>query len=261
MKLASKIKIHFETNNPTQKLEVNGGNIRCSDGEIWCTNSDIARFVIGDSNYRFFELKTNDSPDYLHIRAYTGDTDLMSIHHQGNVGIGITTPSYKLDVAGNVASNYVARFYNAGDNANRYGIAIQAGANDGSGTTYFLTARDGNGTVTGYLRTIDGTFSCVDTSDERLKCNIEDAQINGIEAISGLRVRKFNWKKNPDGPKVTGLIAQELQEIYPEAVSEGDDGMLGISKEALVMPLVKAVQEQQIIIEDLISRIESLEGS
>jgi hypothetical protein len=57
-----------------------------------------------------------------------------------------------------------------------------------------------------------------------------------------------------------GFIAQEVQEVYPDLVSEDDDGFLnlaGLDKNA--SRLIKAIQEQQAIINDLKARIEALE--
>jgi len=55
------------------------------------------------------------------------------------------------------------------------------------------------------------------------------------------------------------LVAQEVQGVYPEAVSASDDGILSISKEFLIMPLVKAVQELIEENKELKARIEALE--
>jgi hypothetical protein len=42
---------------------------------------------------------------------------------------------------------------------------------------------------------------------------------------------------------ITGFIAQEVQNVYPKAVTEGADGLLGISKDTFIPVLVKAIQE------------------
>jgi hypothetical protein len=58
-----------------------------------------------------------------------------------------------------------------------------------------------------------------------------------------------------------GLIAQEVREIFPEIVSEREDGTLGIRYTELIPVLIKAVQEQQAEIDDLKARIEKLEAA
>jgi hypothetical protein len=66
-----------------------------------------------------------------------------------------------------------------------------------------------------------------------------------------------------DGSKDNlGFIAQGVQKIIPQAVSITDQekGTLGLKTDFLVPYLVKAIQEQQTIIEDLKLRIETLEG-
>ncbi|MFZ2300233.1 MAG: tail fiber domain-containing protein, partial [Candidatus Moraniibacteriota bacterium] len=165
------------------------------------------------------------------------------IVNAGNVGIGDTTPSYKLEVNTNVASNYVAQFLNDGDNANRYGIQIQGGAYDASGTTYYINALDGDGGQVGYIANTSGTFALTDVSDIRTKTNIVTAEMNATSILSDLRVVNFNRISDPDGPRITGFIAQEVQEVYPNAVTVGSTGLLGIAKDAFIPVLVKAFQE------------------
>ena len=64
-------------------------------------------------------------------------------------------------------------------------------------------------------------------SDERLKRNIEDWDV-GLDAINGLRIRQFQWKKKDDMPdghvknseRINhGIVAQEVQKVLPEMVS------------------------------------------
>ena len=81
-------------------------------------------------------------------------------------------------------------------------------------------------------------------SDARVKCNITDLELSGLEIIDGIRLREFNYMRHPDSPKNKGLIAQELEEVYPDAVSYYPrDDLYGVSREALVIPLIKSVQE------------------
>jgi hypothetical protein len=158
-----------------------------------------------------------------------------------------------LDVRADSAAGYAGYFFNDGNNADRYGLKVQGGLDDGTGTTYYLAAFDGAGGAVGYLQHSGGTFSAVDPSDERLKTNIQNTGINGLDIVNRLRVVDFNRVSNPTGPLIHGFIAQEMQDAYPDAVSVGPDGMLGIGRDILVPVLVKALQEQQGEIDNLIS--------
>lgn len=55
----------------------------------------------------------------------------------------------------------------------------------------------------------------------------------------------YNWKNDPTGTQRIGLIAQNVQSVYPQAVDVGQDGYLLLDYAVLVSPLIGAVQEQQ----------------
>ena len=108
-------------------------------------------------------------------------------------------------------------------------------------------------------------------SDERLKENIKDLE-TGLTEIMALKPRRFDWKEGEgNGTKNNaGFIAQEIETVLPELV--GDylhkelDDVKSVRTGDILPTLVKAVQEQQTIIEtqqttidDLKSRIETLE--
>ena len=159
------------------------------------------------------------------------------------VGIGTHTPSEPFHVLADRGGEYVARFQNDGDNANRFGIVIQAGADDGSGTTNYILFEDGNGDDIGVASNDSGTFSVSDLSDARKKKNIRDTKVKGLDSINAIKVRDFEWINN-DMSVNAGLVAQELEEVFPDAVTEfGDDDLLAVSRERLVPVLIKAVQE------------------
>ena len=166
------------------------------------------------------------------------------------LGISQLVPSYKLDVYTDESTTFVAQFQNDGNNADRHGIRIQCGADDGSGTTYFLGAYDGDGGNTGFLKTVSGTFSLADVSDVRLKKDIVDTSVKGLDSINAIKVRDFKWKKNNE-LVTAGFIASELKEICPHIVDgelddlneDGSIKPMTISRELLVPVLTKAVQE------------------
>ena len=89
-----------------------------------------------------------------------------------------------------------------------------------------------------------GTLSAVvlnTTSDRNLKSNIEKTSF-GLTEIKQLDV--VNFKYMASGESSTGVIAQDVQEILPDAVSVIDDvGHLGVNYSVLTAVLIKAVQE------------------
>ncbi len=162
---------------------------------------------------------------------------------EGKFGVGTTNPTYPFTVVANTAGSYAASFINNGNASNRYGIQVQAGSSDRSGTTYYFNALDAEGRQIGYLANNDGTFGLADISDARTKTNIENTNINAVDIINNLRVVDFNRRDNPSGPLITGFVAQEAQEVYPPLVVAAPNGYLAVMKEVLIPVLTKAVQE------------------
>lgn len=195
----------------------------------------------------------------------TSDGNLYSVNVEasGNVGAGKSSPNFRIDAYINRISGIVrsARFQTDGNHVDARGLYVLAGEDTESGTNYWFEAVDGNGgATTGGLRSVSGVFDVYDASDERLKQNIEDTDTVGKDIVLGLKVRDFEWKRNP-GRKVTGFVAQEVLEIYPDAVGDPDPetGMYGVSKSVLIPHLIKHNQEQHAEIEALKSRVAKLE--
>jgi hypothetical protein len=70
------------------------------------------------------------------------------------------------------------------------------------------------------------------------------------------------WKADPDAPSVHGFIAQEMQEVVPEAVSGDADGeaMMSMDYGRITPVIVAALQDALKEIEELKTRIKTLEG-
>jgi hypothetical protein len=98
-------------------------------------------------------------------------------------------------------------------------------------------------------------------SDLRLKQNIADLP-SQLSNIMALRPVEFDYIASEGGGHQIGFIAQEMQDVYPDVVGErAPDGMLTITGWSKTEArLVKAMQEQQEIINDLRARVARLEG-
>ena len=114
---------------------------------------------------------------------------------------------------------------------------------------------------------VDGdvvAFSTVTNSDRRLKTDIETIE-NASKKVSQLRGVEYTWTHGKrKGQRDIGLIAQEVEEVVPEVVSEGEllDGTTAkrVDYAKLVGLLVEANKEQQDIISQLEERIIDLEN-
>jgi cytoskeletal protein CcmA (bactofilin family) len=104
-----------------------------------------------------------------------------------------------------------------------------------------------------------GANSWTGTSDERLK-NITGNIENALDAVQTLRAVKFTWIADDENKSQVGLIAQDVQAVLPEVISEDAEGYLGIRYTETIPLLVAAIQEQQTTIEALEARITALEG-
>jgi hypothetical protein len=96
-------------------------------------------------------------------------------------------------------------------------------------------------------------------SDQTLKENIRDLE-TGLAEVMALKPRRFDWK-NGDALNVAGFIAQEVEQVLPELVSDykySDTETKKSLKMGDILPtLVKAIQEQQAIIESLKARLDA----
>ena len=99
-----------------------------------------------------------------------------------------------------------------------------------------------------YLYRQSGGYAWVslnkDLSDRRYKTNIQDSQVSGLDVIEKLKT--YSYRKEYDG-KVEdiscGIMAQDVQQVAPEAFLENPDGAYSYNTFALLPYLIKAIQE------------------
>ena len=99
-----------------------------------------------------------------------------------------------------------------------------------------------------YFYLDNGTYDWItlnkDLSDRRYKTNIQDSQVSGLDIIEKLKT--YSYRKEYDG-KVEdiscGIMAQDVQQVAPEAFLENPDGAYSYNTFALLPYLIKAIQE------------------
>jgi len=108
--------------------------------------------------------------------------------------------------------------------------------------------------LSGGTVTIDG--SLVETSALRYKENVQD--LEDTSKVLQLRPVTFDWKK--DNKHDIGLIAEEVAELYPELVESKDGEVQGIKYTKLTALLIKTIQTMSSRIEELETKVSSLEN-
>jgi hypothetical protein len=108
----------------------------------------------------------------------------------------------------------------------------------------------GWGNASGDFRQItwDGDGNWDAASDRRLKKDIVDAEPMLDRALK-VQIRRFRWKDDPDDAKLTmGVVAQELQPLFPDLIAEqpnpsSEENMLAVGYSDFGMIAIKAIQE------------------
>ena len=131
------------------------------------------------------------------------------------------------------------RFYFATSSTTYYKSGAEHHFRNASNVTRFSLDASGNGIFEGNVTAYGSA------SDEKLKENIEVIP-NALEKVKELKGVNFNYKK--DGKRSTGLIAQDLQKVLPEAVYTTNDietkeEQLAINYGLVIGLLVEAIKE------------------
>jgi hypothetical protein len=195
----------------------------------------------------------------------------------GTAGNAITfTQAMTLDASGNLLVGRTSRLNNGRIEAlaatSEQAIVAQVASNGNSlfqgfnatGTVAFQVTGDAGLLLTslgtGIVYSNAGNLTSTNPSDLRLKENVQDLGW-GLAQINALRPVSYAWKNNPINQGTQyGFIAQEVQAVMPELVREfeTEEGIrLGLEKEGIYAAMVKAIQEQQAIIESLKARLDA----
>jgi hypothetical protein len=217
----------------------------------------------GNAYQHFLDIVGSASGKALtfNSRSSNGDAERMRITSGGNVGIGTTNPGSKLYVDGPMGTNYVGIFNNTTTSGNVYGIASSLGTNANNTTSWHFVGVTAD--INAWFLYGNGTTSY--SSDRRLKKNIETTRDGYLEDLMKLRVVKYNWHNSEDGtPRELGLIAQEVEEVFPGLIQEHEMKNVGVRKNikhsVMEFIVIKAIQELKQEVETLKEELELLKA-
>jgi hypothetical protein len=193
------------------------------------------------------------------IRAEFNDAVGLVLNKNGNLGIGTTSPASKFVVdASSGSGSGVVSYVNGG--AALVGVSKHTGSS-GTGETLYLESAataDTTGSAMAYYNDAQAAYmmfmrpngnienynnSYGGISDSRLKENIVDAQ-DYLSKLNQVRIRQFSFISNHlDHPNDVGVIAQELEPIFPELVNTDEQGYKSVAYSKFTPMLVKGVQQ------------------
>jgi len=151
------------------------------------------------------------------------------------------------------------------NNANGKDVIFQSD-NGSGGTTAYITLDGSEGTVEIAKATnVDGTLTSTGdvvafySSDKRLKDNIEPIE-DPLEKMDKIGGYTFIWndKQSTYEGHDIGVIAQEIQEVLPELVTERDNGYLAVKYEKIVPLLIESIKELKQEVDDIKQKCDCL---
>ena len=212
--------------------------------EIWTqpqTNSNASLYI----NFRGYADGLTQFRD-LHIANGKGTTIASFIGASGNVGIGRTPTSYKLEVEGDIlaVNSWIRTTGAVGWYSDTYGGGINM-----TDSTY-VRVYNGKSFYVPANIVATGEITAYAPSDIRLKRNVIPIS-NAMETINRMNPVQFNWNgtavglnKEKDEQRLNyGLLAQELEQVLPDLIHTIHGSYKSIDYNGLFAIIIKGLQE------------------
>jgi hypothetical protein len=253
------------TDSPQSKLHVAGsgyflGTEWVGDSDYDGTQNHNGIRVGGNTSYWWQISRENVSSGHLSFIVKTNNTpdEKMRIQTDGNVLIGTDDSN----IAGASGGNEGIRLDGAQGQFQITSVSDTQMYINRQGTDGSVIAFRKSGAPVGTVSVTSSGTTYNTTSDRRLKDNITTIT-DGKEKLLAMNPVTHTWKADPNtGETVHGFIAQEMQEVIPEAVS-GDadsDEMMSMDYGRITPVIVAALQDALKEIEELKTRINELEA-
>ena len=238
-----------------------GSNSGPNSGTKYANRDDtVERIFIGRQS------KFNGGPAVLEVHNDPG-----SVRNVRATGSGKGDQTYEIEKTGVVVNgNLFVKgmiFFNDGSDDWSYpGTIKYNGKNDGYGAQAYGRQVTQNADLIYYSDYAGKVVHQRQDSDRRLKY-VGKENTSGLDKIKQLKVFNYVYKKDTTKTPHVGVIAQDLQKVFPNAVKKGADGFLTIRMEDMFYAVINAIKEldakyqaQEKRIDDLEKRIEKLEA-
>ena len=243
-------------------LNVKGSNKVCigassgpTDGHPWASSTDTTERIFIGSQSQFNEGPAvlevhNDATKITRFTHFTNGKDVpmskTGVVINGNLIVkgAIFTSTMEEDDGGQVKSER-RRIVTFGTNPSSSQYARVIGLD--SGFADHFTGYKNSTHPNGYFASPSGGKYDGEWSDRRLKYVGTESK-SGLDKIRQLKVFNYTFKKDEKKTPHVGVIAQDLQKIFPDAVTKDDNGFLRIRMEDMFYAVINAIKELDAIV-------------
>jgi hypothetical protein len=257
----------FGIRNSIQTGNEQGGVIG-NYNQIEMLNQSTTSYARGDFNYilQAEGALSNAFGEYNYVRnqqtgaitnAY-GNHSYIFQEGEGQITNGYAYCAQLKRSAGTVTNSYLFYGSYSGTFGNKYGLYLSSEEKN------YLSGSLGLGTNSpDYKLDVNGVIrgTNVAPSDIRWKENVQPIG-NGLELIGQLRGVSYEWVDKSKGTgRQIGVIAQEVEKVFPEVVHTDSKGYKSVEYDKLIAPLIQAVNELKTQNEQMKKRISNLEAA
>ena len=198
------------------------------------------------------------------IGSYTSDPDRAVVYEgicEASDSWGRVAGDYTFNYTSNIGTNNKVMFMN-----NSAGFLFVVNQLSNSRELFITSGRVGinNTSPTQALHVVGNilaTGTITPGSDRRWKEDIVkiDSALSKISLLEGVT---YHWKDKEfrGSDRQIGLIAQDVEKAFPEAVKKDNEGFMSLNYDGLVGALVEAIKEQQVMINELKSEVSELKS-
>lgn len=201
-------------------------------------------------------------------KSYYGGDAVMEIHNVGGTNNALeNSPSVKSNTTTVINGNLIVRgrtYITVGNTLWNFNKVNPKGGHDSTDRAYgYYTNEIGEARVnksqTSYnFGTGVSLTSSPSSSDRRLK-NIGTKSIAGLKEINQLKIYNYTFKNDKSNHPQVGVMAQDLQKVFPNSVFEGPDGYLRIRWDEMFFASINAIKELDKKIVNLVNRATKVE--
>jgi len=223
----------------------NNSYLNTSNNQIYARSAAASLYRQSGAEHAWFTAPSGTAGNAITF------TQAMTLDASGNLLVGTTSVTGAGASVGQIVTNFNGTVQN--------GMYV-SDTNTSAGTDNAINFGRG-ATLVGRLDTTLTSLTLTNLSDQRVKSNIQNSD-SAIGLVSSVKVRKFDWTIDNTHEEF-GFVAQELNEVLPQAVSVGktEDEMWGVNFVKLVPILTKAIQELKADLDATKAELAALKGA